>query len=496
MLLEKVMLLEKMYINGEWVESHSGQKREIINPFNQEVIAVVAEGDRSDTIKAIKAARHAFDQGDWNKLTAFERGTLLFKTAEKIREHKEVLAELETLNTGKTLVESLADMDGIADVFQYYAGLADKDGGQMIESPNPDSVSRLVREPVGVCAQITPWNYPLLQASWKLAPALAAGNTVVIKPSEITPLTTIRMAKIFEEVGFPAGVVNVVLGTGATVGQTMSESHLVDLVSFTGGGVSGRKVMQAAAGNFKKISLELGGKNPNIVFADADFETAVDYALNAVFFHAGQVCSAGARLLVQEEVHDEFVKAVAEQAKKIRMGNGMMEETQMGPVISAQHLSKIEKYIKMGLEEGATLALGGKRPDHPELQKGFFIEPTIFTNCHSGMKIVKEESFGPVMTIESFNTEEEAIRLANDTVYGLAGAVWTQDMNRAERVVQKLRMGTTWINDYHPYFPQAPWGGYKQSGIGRELSQVGLEEYTEIKHIYMNTNPQPMGWFK
>lgn len=486
---------KKMYINGEWVEAKSGQTKEIINPYNQEVIAIVPRGDREDARQAIQAAREAFERGDWRNTTASERGSLLFEVARKIRAYREELAEMETLNTGKTLTESLADMDGIADAFQYFAGLADKDAGQMLESPLPNSVSRMVREPVGVCGQITPWNYPLLQASWKLAPALAAGNTVVIKPAEITPLTTLKMAEIFEEVGLPPGVVNVVLGPGSTVGQEIAENPDVDLISFTGGNVAGRSIMKAAANNFKKISLELGGKNPNIVFADADFDTAVDYALNAVFFHAGQVCSAGARLLVESSIHDQFVEAVVERAKNIRLGNGLDEHTQMGPVISAEHLAKIERYIQMGIDEGATLVLGGKRPTAPELQKGFFIEPTIFTNCHSSMRIVQEESFGPVLTVEKFNSEEEAIQLANDTVYGLAGAVWTQDMNRAERVVRALRFGTVWINDYHPYFPQAPWGGYKQSGIGRELSHLGLEEYTEVKHIYTNLAPQPMQWF-
>lgn len=486
---------KKMYINGEWVEAKSGQTKEIINPYNQEVIAIVPRGDREDARQAIQAAREAFERGDWRNTTASERGSLLFEVARKIRAYREELAEMETLNTGKTLTESLADMDGIADAFQYFAGLADKDAGQMLESPLPNSVSRMVREPVGVCGQITPWNYPLLQASWKLAPALAAGNTVVIKPAEITPITTLKMAEIFEEVGLPPGVVNVVLGPGSTVGQEIAENPDVDLISFTGGNVAGRSIMKAAANNFKKISLELGGKNPNIVFADADFDTAVDYALNAVFFHAGQVCSAGARLLVESSIHDQFVEAVVERAKNIRLGNGLDEHTQMGPVISAEHLAKIERYIQMGIDEGATLVLGGKRPTAPELQKGFFIEPTIFTNCHSSMRIVQEESFGPVLTVEKFNSEEEAIQLANDTVYGLAGAVWTQDMNRAERVVRALRFGTVWINDYHPYFPQAPWGGYKQSGIGRELSHLGLEEYTEVKHIYTNLAPQPMQWF-
>jgi betaine-aldehyde dehydrogenase len=488
--------MKRMYINGQWVEAISRETKEIINPFNQEVIETVSRGSREDTKEAIQAARSAFDEGEWSSITAAERGDLLFQVAQKIKEYKQELAELESLNTGKTVIESLADMDGIAGVFQYYAGLADKDGGLMIESPNPNSVSRVVREPVGVCGLVAPWNYPLLQASWKLAPALAAGNTVVLKPAEITPLTSIKMCEIFEEVGFPKGVVNLVLGPGSTVGSELAENSQVDLISFTGGAEAGRHIMKAASGNFKKISMELGGKNPNVVFADADFDTAVDYALNAVFFHAGQVCSAGARLIVEKSIHDRFVDAVVERTKQINIGNGFNEDTQMGPVISAEHLATIEDYIQAGLQEGATLVLGGKRPTAPELQKGFFIEPTIFTNCHSSMHIVQEESFGPVLTIETFETEEEAIRLANDSVYGLAGAVWTSDMNRAERVVRKLRMGTTWINDYHPYFPQAPWGGYKQSGIGRELSHVGLEEYTEIKHIYMNTDPAPMNWFK
>lgn len=488
--------MKRMYINGKWVEAKSNEKREIINPFNQEVIETVPRGSREDTKEAIQAARSAFDEGVWGSLTAAERGDLLFQVAQKIKEYKQELAELESLNTGKTLTESLADMDGIAGVFQYYAGLADKDGGLMIESPNPNSVSRVVREPVGVCGLIAPWNYPLLQASWKLAPALAAGNTVVLKPAEITPLTSIKMCEIFEEVGFPKGVVNLVLGPGSTVGSELAENPLVDLISFTGGGEAGRHIMKAASGNFKKISMELGGKNPNIVFADADFDTAVDYALNAVFFHAGQVCSAGARLLVEKKIHDRFVEAIVERTRKINIGSGFKEATEMGPVISAEHLESIEQYIQLGIQEGATLVVGGKRPTAPELQKGYFIEPTIFTNCHTKMRIVQEESFGPVITVETFETEEEAVRLANDSLYGLAGAVWTNDMNCAERIVKKLRMGTVWINDFHPYFPQAPWGGYKQSGIGRELSHVGLEEYTEIKHIYMNTNPEPMHWFK
>lgn len=489
------MQTKPMWINGEWVYAEDGQTRSIINPCNQEVISVVAEGNRTDAQNAIKAARKAFDEGEWPRLPAPERGEKLRRIASLIREEKHEFARLETLNTGKTLAESEADMDDIASVFDYYAGLADKDGGEMLHSPLKNSESKVVREPVGVCGMITPWNYPLLQASWKLAPALAAGCTMVLKPSEITPLTTLKLAGLLEKAGIPKGVVNIVTGPGETVGAELSESADVDLISFTGGIETGRKIMKAASRNMKKIALELGGKNPNIIFADSDFETAVDYALNAVFFHAGQVCSAGARLLIEEKWHDRFVKAVVERAKRIRLGSGLNPDTQMGPLISAEHRDKVEKYIAIGIREGAKLLTGGKRPDGPEFARGFFIEPTIFDHCTSDMRIVKEETFGPILTVETFQTEEEAISLANDTIYGLAGAVWTQDMNRAERVSRALRMGTVWINDYHPYFPQAPWGGYKQSGIGRELGKTGLEEYTEQKHVYKNLQPQPLRWF-
>jgi betaine-aldehyde dehydrogenase len=387
-------------------------------------------------------------------------------------------------------------MDDIANVFQYYAGLADKDGGEVISSPIPDSVSKIVREPIGVCGQITPWNYPLLQASWKIAPALAAGNTIVLKPSEITPLTTIKVFQLIEEAGIPKGAANLVLGPGASVGDELARNLDVDLVSFTGGIETGKKIMQAASGNVKKIALELGGKNPNIVFQDADLETAADQALNAVFFHAGQVCSAGSRLLVDEAIHDEFLAELIKRTKRIKLGNGFHEDTESGPLISAEHRAKVEKYVEIGIEEGAKLETGGKRPDDPALQNGFFYEPTIFSNCKSDMRIVQEEIFGPVLTVESFSSEEEVIRLANDTIYGLAGAVWSKDIEKCERVAQKLRMGTVWINDFHPYFAQAPWGGYKQSGFGRELGKIGLEEYTEVKHIYRNTKPAAVNWFK
>ncbi len=484
-----------MFINGEWVSAASGETRTIINPFNQEKIAAVPEGDETDTQAAIDAARNAFDEGSWPHTPGTERGKLVLKIAELIERDKKELAELETLDTGKTLTESYEDMCDIAEVFRYYAGLADKDGGEVIESPIPDSKSKVVREPVGVCGQITPWNYPLLQAAWKIAPALACGNTIIVKPSEITPLTTIKVTDLIEEAGIPAGVVNLILGAGPKTGQLLAESHAVDLISFTGGVETGRKIMTAATGNFKKIALELGGKNPNVVFDDADFETAVDQALNAVFFHAGQVCSAGARLLVQDTIHDAFVKELVERTKQIKLGNGFDESTQSGPLISKEHRAKVENYVEIGIKEGANLVIGGKRPEADELQDGFFFEPTIFTDCDTSMRIVQEETFGPLLTIERFSTEEEAVQLANDSKYGLAGAVWTSDIRKAERAASKLRMGTVWINDFHPYFAQAPWGGYKSSGIGRELGKQGLEEYTEVKHVFENTAPQPINWF-
>ena len=483
------------YINGEWVHAASGETRDIINPFNQEVIATVPEGNETDAKAAIAAAREAFDQGDWSTTPATERGAIVRRITELIERDHEELAVLESLDTGKTIIESRGDMDDIAGVFRYYAEIADKEGGELIASPIPDSVSKVVHEPVGVCGQITPWNYPLLQASWKLAPALITGNTLVMKPSEITPLTTIKIFELMEEAGVPKGVANLVLGAGHTVGAELSTSLDVDLISFTGGIVTGKKIMQAASVNVKKLALELGGKNPNIIFADADFDTAVDQALNGVFFHAGQICSAGTRLIVEDKIHDDFVNALVERMKKFKLGNGFDNDTQMGPLISAEHLAKVETYVNAGVEEGANLAIGGSRPTDAKLQDGFFYLPTLFTDCTSEMNVVQDEAFGPVITVERFNTEDEAVKIANDSIYGLAGGVWTNDTVKAERCAKKMRMGTVWINDFNLYFPHAPWGGFKQSGIGRELGKLGIEEYTESKHIFQNLNPQPMNWF-
>lgn len=484
-----------IYIDGNWRSAADGQTRTIINPADQRVIAEVAEGDRDDARAAICAARKAFDHGDWPHLPAPERAKFIFRLADLTEQNREELAELETLDTGKTVEESRWDMDDIAGIFRYYAGLADKDAGEVIDSPNPNASSRVVREPIGVCGQISPWNYPLLQAAWKLAPALAAGCTVVIKPSEITPLTTLKITELCAEAGFPAGVVNTLLGPGASVGAELAESHQVDLISFTGGIETGKKVMQAASGNVKKIALELGGKNPHIIFADADLETALDHVLNGVFFHAGQICSAGTRLMLEASIHDSFVAVLKERMANIRIGDGFAETTQMGPLISAEHRSKVENYVQIGLEEGAKLELGGQRPDATELQNGFFYQPTLFSGCRNEMRIVQEEAFGPIITVEKFTREDEVIEAANSTIYGLAAGFWTRDDARIHRLTKALRFGTVWVNDFNVYFTQAPWGGYKQSGFGRELGRIGLEEYTEVKHVYRNHAPEPIGWF-
>jgi len=489
------MTEKMMHIDGLWTRAHSTATRDIINPFDQSIIATVSEGNREDARDAIDAARRAFDQGPWSKTTGAERGRQLLHLADLIERDTEELARLETLNTGKTLEESHWDMADIAGIFRYYAGLADKDAGEVIASPVPDATSMVVREPVGVCGQISPWNYPLLQAAWKLAPALAVGCTVVMKPSEITPLTTIKVTELCQEAGFPEGVVNLVLGPGASVGAELAENPDVDLISFTGGIETGKTIMRAAAANVKKVALELGGKNPNIIFDDADFDTALDYILNGVFFHAGQICSAGARVLLQDGIHDRMVDALADRMAKIRIGDGLTEGAQMGPLISAAHRDKVESYIRIASKEGARLLLGGKRPADPALANGFFVEPTLFTECTNDMRIVQEEVFGPVITIERFATEEEALTRANSTIYGLSAGFWTRDTDRIRRMSSGLRFGTVWVNDFNVYFTQAPWGGYKQSGLGRELGRQGLEEYTEVKHIFQNHAARPINWF-
>jgi betaine-aldehyde dehydrogenase len=486
-----------LFIDGRWT-SGTGGSAQVVNPFDASVVRSVDQASAADVDRAVAAARRAFDDtsGPWRTTEPPQRGALLRRIADLLVRDKEEIAHTETLDTGKTLTESRIDVDDVTAVFRYYADLADKDAGRLVETGLPAVVSRVVHEPVGVCALVTPWNYPLLQLSWKVAPALAAGNTVVIKPSEVTPLTSVHLVKLCEEAGVPAGVVNIVLGDGPTVGAPLTGHPDVDLVSFTGGLATGRAIIRAGAETIKRTAVELGGKNPNIVFADTDFELAVDYAMLAVFLHSGQVCSAGARLIVEDSLHDDLVAEIARRAARIRLGSGLEEGVEVGPLVSETHRAKIEGFVASAREEGATVVCGGARPDDPALAKGYFYLPTVITDVSRDMRVIREETFGPILTVERFTTEAQAIELGNDTEYGLAGAVFTRDMGRAHRVASALRHGTVWINDYHPYVPGAEWGGMKRSGNGRELGHAGLHEYQEAKHVWHNTAPAPQGWFK
>lgn len=486
--------MPSLFIDGAWTAG-SGGRAEVVNPSDATVVEVVDQAGPDDVERAVAAARAAFDRGPWRTTSAADRAALLRRVADLLVRDKEQIARTETLDTGKTVVESRIDVDDVVAVFRYYADLATAGGGRIVDTGQPHVLSRVVHEPVGVCVLITPWNYPLLQLSWKVAPALAAGNTCVIKPSEVTPLTSVLLVRLIEEAGVPAGVVNIVLGDGPGVGAPLTAHEDVDLVSFTGGLATGQAIIRAAAATVKRVAVELGGKNPNIVFADTDFETAVDHALMAVFLHSGQVCSAGARLIVEDALHDDLVAEVGRRAELIRIGDGFDPRSETGPLVSAAHRATIEDFVASARSEGARLVAGGHRPEDPELQQGFFYRPTVFADCRRDMRVVREETFGPILTVERFHTEAEAVTLGNDTSYGLAGAVWTADMGRAERVAGALRHGTVWINDYHPYVPGAEWGGMKRSGNGRELGPAGLAEYKEAKHIWHNTEPAPQRWF-
>lgn len=489
-----------LWIGGMWRHASDGGTRDIINPANGSVAAVVDEATPDDAREAVTAARAAFDDGAWRSTPVTERAELLDRVADLLQRDKEDLASLETRDTGKTLAESRIDIDDVTSVFRYYAKLVGAESDRLVDVGDPAVISRVVREPVGVCVLIAPWNYPLLQMSWKVAPALAAGCTMVAKPSEVTPLSTIAFVHLLEEAGVPPSVVNLVQGSGAVLGEALTDNADVDFISFTGGLATGRTISKVAAEHVTKVAVELGGKNPHIVFADivdsGDFDAAVDHVLTGVFLHSGQVCSAGTRLIVQDSIADDFVAALAARAATITMGDGMDPASETGPLVSEGHRSKVEAYVQLGISEGAELVTGGARPSDPALADGSFYLPTIFDRCDRSMRIVQEETFGPILTVERFSTEAEAITLGNDTEYGLAAGVRTSDSARGERVVRALRHGTVWLNDFGYYTAAAEWGGFGKSGNGRELGPTGLAEYQELKHIWHNTAPTAAGWFK
>jgi betaine-aldehyde dehydrogenase len=481
----------QMLIDGQFVDAASGRTFEVIDPATGEVMARVPEADAADVDRAVQAARRAFEEG-WRDVTAQERGRILFRLAEAVRRETPRLAELETRNSGKPIVESEFDLGDVATCFEYYGGLATKLHGEVLTVPD-NALSMAIKEPIGVAGQIIPWNYPLLMAAWKLAPAICAGCTMVIKPAEQTPLTLLELSRLFESCGLPKGVVNVVSGAGET-GAAIVRHPGVDKIAFTGSLEVGKLILKGAADSLKKVSLELGGKSPNIFFADADFEAAVDGALFGVFINQGEVCSAGSRVLVQRPIYKKMLDAMVEKAKGIRLGNGLDRATKMGPVVSKEQLERVTRYQQIGRGE-AKVAVGGGRPQAPELQAGYFVEPTIFYDVDNSATIAREEIFGPVMSVIPFDDEAEALRIANDTPYGLAAAVWSRDIFRCLRMVKRLQAGIVWVNHMQPTYVEAPWGGYKMSGIGRELGPWGAEEYLQVKQVHINLSEQPIGWY-
>ena len=474
----------QLFIDGQWADAASGETFETPNPATGETLARVAEGGAEDIDRAVRAARRAFEEGPWGRMTPSERGRIIWRIGDLILAHTDELAQLESLDNGKPFaVAQAADVPMSADLFHYMAGWATKIEGNTINisvgyMPGANFHSYTLREPVGVVGQIIPWNFPLLMAAWKLAPALAAGNCLVLKPAEQTPLTALRLAGLIAKAGLPDGVVNVVTGFGETAGAALAAHHDVDKVAFTGSTEVGKLIANAATGNLKKVSLELGGKSPNVVFDDAD-PSAVEGAANAIFFNHGQCCSAGSRLYVQQGRFDEVVDGVAEIAKSIKLGSGLEPSTEMGPLVSDEQLRRVTGYLDSGVAEGATALAGGGRHG----TRGYFVEPTVLTNTHAGMTVVREEIFGPVVVATSFSDLDDVAAAANDTSYGLAAGIWTKDISKAHALAKKIKAGSIWINCYNVFDAALPFGGYKQSGWGREMGHEVLNNYTEVKAV-------------
>ncbi|WP_273831944.1 aldehyde dehydrogenase family protein [Guptibacillus sedimenti] len=481
------MTNQHLYINGSWQQGE-GYERDLINPATAETIMKIKEASQEQVATAVDAARSAFEQSDWATHPE-KRVTSLRKLADLLERDEKSFAVAETENTGKPIREATLDIGDSVACLRYYANLIAERETATIEMED-GTTSRIIDEPIGVCALIVPWNFPLLLGMWKIAPALAAGNTVVFKPSELTPVTAIKLADLIHQCGFPPGVFNLVPGGGDPVGETLVAHPEVDKVSFTGGSETGKHINQQCAKDLKRVSLELGGKSPLIILEDADLESAVEWTIFGGFFNQGEVCVASSRILVHESLYEAFIDKLVHESSRIKIGDPTQMETGMGPLVSRNHLQKVKSYINLGKEEGASVHYGGKQPD-----KGFYQSPVIFTNVHQSMRIVQEEIFGPVITVQSFRDQNEAVRLANGTKYGLAAGVLSKNVSQAVQVASQLKAGTIWINSYHTPYVEAPWGGYKESGIGRELGPHGLASFTEVKHVNTSQQLQKAGWY-
>ena len=477
----------QLLINGEFIDAASGETFDTTDPSTGEPFATVASAQAEDVARAVEAARRAFDEGPWPKMKGRERAGLLLRVADLVKQSAKQLADLESRDAGHTIRMSKgADIGMVISTFRVFAEIAAKENEEQPLPRNPGSTNYVRYDPIGVCGAITPWNFPVQMAAWKIAPAIAAGNTVVIKPANLSPLTTIEVGRLCMEAGIPEGVVNVIPGTGTRAGEPLVSSPVVDKIAFTGSTEVGRRIMELSASNIKKVTLELGGKSAAIVLDDVDLDYAVDGALWGIFFHSGQVCSAGTRLLVQRGIHDDFVAELAKRADGIRVGPALDPSSDMGPVISDGQLQTIERYVEIGREEGADVLTGGERAVVEGHEGGFYYRPTILTGVKNEMKVAQEEIFGPVVVVIPFDDEDEAVRLSNESVYGLAGGVWSGDNARATKLAERLRTGTVWINDWHMINPRYPFGGYRESGIGREHGEIGFNEYREVKHIHLD----------